>query len=687
MLAGCPAPRTAEAITPEIEMPGTQPGEVSAFESPDKCDNCHAGYNDETTAAAGIGEAEDEPSRGWMGGTMGNAGRDPIFWATVAIAEQDFNGSGDLCIRCHSTTGWFGGRSTPTDGSGLVDTDSDGVTCDACHSMTNTDDSEHPGVMNPPYIANCAADASVPKKNCESETEGFYGSGMLSLLPSGEKLGPYDETVARHPDLPSKFHRDVDFCGSCHDVSNPVTGDLAPGHGALPGSPAVVSSADYNGGNPHVGGPVNEKAAFNNPPYAYGVVERTFSEYKSSAFPTTRVSQFESMPADLRTSGGSPAITHEAALIAGQNGDYADGDPRYFSCQSCHMRPVNSAGANKNNVPIRPDLPQHDHTGANYWFVDLVRYLNTNGDLVLGGDMTASQFEAMEEGRARATEHLEQAAKLLVQENTLKVINLSGHKLITGYPEGRRMWLNIRWFDAAESLVREDGAYGPLLDDEGHAVMVENPGDHSLVQVESILDLDDKNLRLYEALYAITQDWAEVLISTGAPSGLVLSYDRLSGSEGLTLGELAAQTAGSYHKTFHFVLNNRLVSDNRIPPWRMSYDEAWKRNVLPVPENQYGDPGPGGTYDYWDEIDLNAIRPSTAVSAEIRLLYQGTTWEYIQFLDAANDGTGFLGDEGKHMLEAWLNAEVPVAMEVAGDRKMVPPYVMASASWTGSIEN
>jgi len=380
-------------------------------------------------------------------------------------------------------------------------------------------------------------------------------------------------------------------------------------------------------------------------------------------------------------------MTREAALVAGQNGDYADGDPRYFSCQSCHMRPVNSAGANKNNVPIRPDLPQHDHTGANYWFVDLVRYLNTNGDLVLGGDMTASQFEAMEEGRARATGHLEQAAKLLVQEDTLKVINLSGHKLITGYPEGRRMWLNIRWFDAAESLVREDGAYGPLLDDEGHAVMVENPEDHSLVQVESILDLDDKNLRLYEALYAITQDWAEVLISTGAPSGLVLSYDRLSGSEGLTLGELAAQTAGSYHKTFHFVLNNRLVSDNRIPPWRMSYDEAWKRNVLPVPENQYGDPGPGGTYDYWDEIDLNAIRPSTAVSAEIRLLYQGTTWEYIQFLDAANDGTGFLGDEGKHMLEAWLNAEVPVAMEVAGDRKMVPPYVMASASWTGSIEN
>ncbi len=33
------------------------------------------------------------------------------------------------------------------------------------------------------------------------------------------------------------------------------------------------------------------------------------------------------------------------------------------------------------------------------------------------------------------------------------------------------------------------------------------------------------------------------------------------------------------------------------------------------------------------------------------------------------------------MLDAWINAEVPVAMEVAGDRKMVPPVVMKSTTW------
>jgi hypothetical protein len=114
----------------------------------------------------------------------------------------------------------------------------------------------------------------------------------------------------------------------------------------------------------------------------------------------------------------------------------------------------------------------------------------------------------------------------------------------------------------------------------------------------------------------------------------------------------------------------------------MRYDEAKKRNALPVPADQYGNPGSGGVYDYWDQIDLNALAPTGAASAEIALLYQGTSWEYIQFLDRANNGqNAFLGQEGKNMLEAWINAEVPVAMVVGDDRRMAPPVLMASASW------
>ena len=681
----------AVTVPTEIQLPGTQPDEVSNFESPNRCDNCHAGYNDASTA----GEPQDEPATGWRGAAMGNAGRDPIFWATMAIAEQDFDGAGDLCIRCHSTGGWYAGRSTPTDGSGLATSDSDGVDCDTCHSMTNLDNSEFLGVMNPPFVANCSNDPVTPDGTCGSATEGYYGSGMTSIWAASDKLGPYSDAAATHQFLQSGFHRDVDFCGSCHDVSNSAVGDLAPNHGAQPGAPTVISSygSDCDGdGNsdpgPCLGGVVEDKAAFNNPPYAYGVTERTFSEYKASAFPTTLVSDFGSLPSDLKLTDGSLEVTYQAALLAGTGGNYADGESRYFSCQSCHMRPVNSAGANKNGAPVRPDLPQHDHTGGNYWLTDMIKYQDSRGQLRLGGGLTATQTTAIDLGQLRAVEHLHQAASLLVEGNTLKVVNLTGHKLITGYPEGRRMWLNIKWYDNQNNLVREDGAYGPLFDENGNGVMVANPAGGQDVQVESILDLDGDNTRIYQAHYAMTQEWAATLIATGKSPGLVLEYDRDSGLAETTLGDLAAEEPGSYEDTFHFALNNFVAGDNRIPPYGMRYDEALKRNTLPVPNDQYGNPAASGVYNYWDEYDLNGLKPANAISAEITLYYQGTSWEYIQFLNQANNGTdpaqggnAFLGEEGVNMLEAWINAEVPVAIEVAGDRKMVPPVMMASTSW------
>jgi hypothetical protein len=104
----------------------------------------------------------------------------------------------------------------------------------------------------------------------------------------------------------------------------------------------------------------------------------------------------------------------------------------------------------------------------------------------------------------------------------------------------------------------------------------------------------------------------------------------------------------------------------------MSYNIAKTRNALPVPEDQYGNPGAGGTYDYHSTVALNP--PADAAYADITLYYQGTSWEYVQFLWLANDGqNAFLGEEGVNFLDAWINAD-PAA-------PMVPPYVMATATW------
>jgi hypothetical protein len=615
----------AQTVPTDIQQPGTQPGQVGNLETPDKCDNCHGGYNRAV-----------EPAFNWRGGMMANAGRDPIFWATLAIAEQDFDGSGDLCIRCHSTGGWYAGRSTPTDGSALNSGDADGVDCDFCHKMTNPNNQEHLGVMTAPFVAN---DEQTP-------ATGYYGSGMASLWAGNQKLGPYSDAAAKHQFLQSTFHRSVDFCGTCHDVSNPAVGNLAHNNG-------IPTTGDLVVANGQLGGAVDGKAAFNNLPYQYGVVERTFSEYKAGLLSQTLVSSYASLPADLRA--GAIKAAYEASIVAGRGGNYADNTPRTFSCQTCHVRPVTGVGANKAGTPTRTDLPLHDMTGGNSWMPDVIKYQNAQNTLRLGGAMTQVQLDALDAGKLRAQQQLNLAASLAVSGNTLKVTNLTGHKLISGYPEGRRMWLNVKWYDASNNLLREDGKYDVVASVNG-------------TPVKSIVNLADPNTKIYEAHYGMTQQWAAQLVALGYSSALPLSFDRVSGAVTKTLGDLVSQPSGSYAQTFHFVLNNTVATDNRIPPYGFDYEEARKRNALPVPAAQYGNSGSAGTYNYWDNITLSP--PTGAAYAEIKLLYQPTSWEYVQFLYLANTrSNAFLANEGINLLHAWLNTG------------MAEPYVMASATW------
>jgi hypothetical protein len=658
----------ANVVPNEIKQPGTQQMEIQALIP--AIQDAPGPYQDEILNKACYHchdhDGLESHVKTWAGGMMAQASRDPLFLASLAIAEQDFDGAGDLCIRCHFPRAWYDGRSIPTDASSVGINDTNGVICEFCHKLTNPDDSEHKGVMSSLFKAN-------------DGIEGYYGSGIASLSREVERFGPYDperlhavhkgsvepdgrtmDFDAAHPVKKSKFQRDVDFCGTCHDVSNPAVGDLAPNNGAqVPLEPGTFSGIP--------GTPVDSKAAFNNPPYKYGIVERTYSEYKAGLLSQTLVSDYSTLPVELQA--GAIKSTYDSAQLAGNGGNYADGTPRYFSCQSCHLTPVIGKG---NNVigQRHTDLPLHGMAGGSYWIPSALKYLYTRGKLRFSGGLKDFQVQSWAEGAARARTVLESAASLSVKGNVLKVTNLTGHKLISGYPEGRRMWLNIKWYDSNNNLIREDGDYGPLVDTSGNPIMVRNPANDQMVQVESILDLHDRNTKIYEAKPAISREWAAKLITVNRAhyESMVLSYDRYTGAPGPTMGQLAEGEMGPYTVTFHFVLNNKLASDNRIPPYGMSYDECRKRNCLPVPSDQFGNPGTGGTYDYWDEITLNP--PSGADSASINLLYQSTSWEYIQFLYLANDGSvPFLANEGMTMLEAWLNTG------------MSYPHVIASTTW------
>ncbi len=625
-------PATASSVPTEVQLPGTQPGEIDPLATAQSCQVCHANYDKDV-----------EPFHDWSGSMMAHAARDPVFWATLAVAQQDYPGAGDFCIRCHTPNGWLDGRSTPNNGSALNATaDSDGVTCAACHKLTNPDQSEWVGMQNAPYLAH---DKKTPKT-------GFYGSGMYVMWPGYDLLGPFLDSPAYHLAQQSQYHRSAQLCGTCHDVSNPVTGDLAPNNGAF--TPLLPGT--FNG---QPGGAVSTKAAFNNYPHAYGVVERTYSEHQSSGFKDLRVSDFDQLPQEMRQ--GSIRDAYEAAMKSTKTGDYEDGTPRTYTCQSCHMPPTQGFADALGVGPKRLDIARHSLVGGNYWTPLAIANLDSQNKLTFGGGLASDQLEGLSDGAVRAKHNLERAAALSVSGNQLEVTNLTGHKLISGYPEGRRMWLHTRWYDVNGNLLREDGAYGDL------AVTVNGQA----TTVRTILDLFDPNTRIYEAQPGISQAFAAKLLALGKSPTLPVAFDRVTGNVTATLADVGNGAPGTAHPTFHFALNDTILSDNRIPPYAFSRKEASKRNALPVPASQYGDPPADGTYRCYDDIPLHP--PTNAAFAKIDLLYQPTSWEYIQFLLQSNTGQdAFLANTGSDLYTAWRQTG------------MAEPHVMASATWSSA---
>ena len=224
----------------------------------------------------------------------------------------------------------------------------------------------------------------------------------------------------------------------------------------------------------------------------------------------------------------------------------------------------------------------------------------------------------------------------------MRVTNLTGHKILTGYPEGRRIWLRTTWRNELNQVLREDGGYGTFTSNVNGTNY-------------SVNSITDPNARVYQAKLGITQDWALELLGLGVSPTLPLSFDRVTGAVTMTLVQLASMPAGSSHETFHFVLNNKLLADNRIPPFRMDRNEAIARNAQPVPATQFGNPAPGGFYNHFDDVALQP--PVGATRADVELLYQTSSWEYIQFLALANPGTSpFLATAGQDLLDAYMNS-------------------------------
>jgi PKD repeat protein len=521
-------------------LPGSQPGQSGNIEHPSKCDNCHGGYDQAV-----------EPAFNWRGSMMAQAARDPLFYACLAISNQDVPDAGDLCIRCHAPDGWLQGRSVPTDGSALNNNDREGVQCDFCHKLVKpTPLGVNPYPADPFYTANTyPADQSY--LSTLTDIPPTSGNGMYVADNNNAKRGPFIDAAARHQMFYSPFHKDAALCGTCHDVSNPAFVLNADG---------TYSPNDWDTPSP----------SFD--PYTMFPIERTYSEWLMSAY---------------NSPGG---------VYAPQFG----GNKEYVStCQDCHMRDVTGYGCNKKGAPLRNDLPLHDMTGGNTFIPTVI-------EQAFPGETDPATLAA---GIQRASDMLRKAAALdlTVAPNgtdyqaTVRVTNETGHKLPSGYPEGRRIWINVQVYDETGALIKESGAYDPAT---------------------GLLTHDDE-VKIYEIKPGLSADLAAALQLSEGPS-------------------------------FHFVLNNTIYSDNRIPPLGFTNTNFESIQSPPVGYS-YADG------QNWDETTY--FVPANAAQVVATLYYQTLSKEYVEFLRAENS----TNDWGNILYSLWNTngKSAPVVMKTS----------------------
>lgn len=516
-----PLPTTLQ----DFFLDGTQPDTLNhPIVDAQNCAICHGLYDE-----------VHEPFRTWAASMMGQAARDPLFHAALAIANQDASFAGDLCLRCHTPGGWLDGRSVPTDGSALQGVDMQGVNCNFCHRMV--DPVYKPGQSPSADLGILAALDALPVNP---------HTGNFVMDPDDVRRGPRDlgPDFFYHDWAQSPFHKDSAMCATCHDVSNPV-------YVRQPDGTYRLGDLD----SPH---PTQDK-------YDMFPVERTYSEWLMSSFAQGPINM---------------------------GGRFGGNRIEVSSCQDCHMPAVHTQPC-RFEAP-RDDVPLHSFSGANTWVLQAIRNLYPDHETFLDDNNVAQSI-------ARAEDMLRRASDLeltqMGNQVNVRVVNQSGHKLPTGYPEGRRMWINVRYFNAADQLIGEHGAY-----DAGTAV------------------LSTSDTKVYEAKLGLDAYAANL---TGKPTG----------------------------ESFHFVLNNIWLKDNRIPP--RGFTNAGFASVQSAPI--------GATYadgQYWDDT-LFPI-PQNAARVEVRTYYQTASKEYIEFLRDENT----TNTAGQVLYDQWelLGKSAPVEM-------------------------
>ncbi|MCP5115321.1 MAG: hypothetical protein GY953_31215 [bacterium] len=189
------------------------------------------------------------------------------------------------------------------------------------------------------------------------------------------------------------------------------------------------------------------------------------------------------------------------------------------------------------------------------------------------------------------------------------------------------MWLDVKFYDARQLLIRETGAYDPTSGILTH----------------------DPEFKIYEAKPGLDEVTAPLVGVEPCPS-------------------------------FHCVLNNKIFKDNRIPP----------RGFANADYAFFGGAPVGAAYadgQYWDDSVYSIL--GRAASVEATLYYQSTSKEFIEFLRDENTTNGkgqevyeLWNDNGKCPPELMASATLnlgPALRSIPAGPKITPLRIRRAA--------
>lgn len=550
---------TLATTSQDFFQPGTQPlgagvpGDFEPILQTNLCFSCHAEYGptDPFTAV--------EPMGTWTPSMMAQSARDPLFYAGLAIANQDAAGAGEYCIRCHAPVAYLSGHANPPDASAFTYADQQGVQCNFCHRLV--DPVFKPSISpseDQPILDDLSSAGLLPAESNNSR---------YTVSPIDVRRGPFNDVPLNiHPGIPqpeivySPFHTKAEFCWTCHGVSNGLMSKQPDGTYALNDLDA-----------PHPTQVQTEMFP----------LHRTFSEWKNSYYSTIGVQH-----------DGNFGGNHPTGIMK--------------DCQDCHMPPLEGYGCNYEFDPFfsRPNVPQHSFIGSNTWVLNAVRTVDANGDGQpdFPDSETGLSDDAVSGALARNIDFLQKASDLTVTKvgSNIKVrlLNQTGHKLPTGFPDGRRMWINVKFLDCMDQIVVEHGAYD---------------------------------------------------FETGALTPDTKVYEMLLGIEGADYATLIGHPEG---QTFHFILANKVLKDNRIPPPGFSNQISQQNQTASV----------GATYlngQNWDDTLFPIPAGTTKIITTV--YFQVTSREFIEYLRDANT----TDNRGQVAYDLWVQngMSTPVVMD------------------------